>query len=174
LLPFTATTYGAFLPASAVQAHYQFEKTLIKYGWPKQAGLPGQGKILVCIDAVKRIKEKLYNSSSNEYRDIVLAHRIALAVLVHEHFHAAIATALDYDGRPPLGSQRLDYWQKGIALNEALATWAERHFFRHDLEMSEHIENYVRSGVYPSWPYSGAEYIERIYQSGGIPQSADG
>jgi hypothetical protein len=169
IIPVAASTYGVYIPASAELAQSKFEGTLIKYGWPKQAGIPGQGKILICAEATEKIKELLINSGIVDARATDLAHRIALAVLIHEQFHSAVATAIGPDGRPPLGTQQWDSWQEGRALNEALATWAERHFFRKDPEMSEYIGAYINSGVYPAWPYSGANFIEEIYQNGGLP-----
>jgi hypothetical protein len=169
ILPIAASTYGVFLPASAVSAQNQFNQTLSEYGWPKQAGLPGQGKVLVCNDAIQNIREKLVKMRSDETSTASLTDRIALAVLVHEHFHAAIATAIDRDGRLPLGSQRWEDWQEGSALNESLAAWAERHFFRQDREMSTHIDGYIRTGEFPEWPYRGADFIEEVFWRGGLP-----
>jgi len=167
VLPVAASTYGVFLPAYVVSAQFQFEATLTKFGWPKKAGLDGHAKVLICSGAIERIKQMLADSDETKTRD--LARRIALAVLVHEHFHAAVAMAIDRDGRLPVGTQRRDDWQEGGALNEALAVWAERHFFRIDSEMSSHIKAYIKSGNYPNWPYRGADFLEEVFRNEGLP-----
>ncbi len=169
ILPVAATTYGAFLPLESISGQNQFERTLHKFGWPQQACLASQGKVLVCNDAINSISKKLSELGLEEASVTDLADRIALSVLVHEHFHAAIATATGRDGRLPLGSQRWDDWQKGLSLNEALAAWAERHFFRSDPEMLSHIDAFIFAGEYPAWPYHGASFLEEVYRKGGLP-----
>jgi len=169
LLPAIASTYGVFLMGTAASAQVQFQATLTRSNWPKQAALSGQDKVLVCLGAIDRLRQKMQQESLGETKALELSRRFALAVLVHEHFHSALATGIDRNGHTPLGPQRLDEWETATKLNESLAAWVERHFFRQDPEMVDHIDAYIRSGEYPSWPYRGAETIERLYQQGGLP-----
>ena len=48
-----------------------------------------------------------------------LSQSFALSVLVHEHFHAAVATGLDRAGRAAMGALIENDWAKAKALNEA-------------------------------------------------------
>ena len=49
-----------------------------------------------------------------------------------------------------------------------MAAWAERHFFRNNEIMFANVSEYIRSGQYPDWPYSGAEKVEEIYKNQGL------
>jgi hypothetical protein len=169
LLPVAASTYGVYIPASASSGQNQFEQTLTKHGWPLQAGLAGQGKVLVCNDAIDNIRRDLAKLGLDDASATDLSNRIALSVLVHEHFHGAVATATGREGRLPLGSLRWNDWEQASAMNEALAAWAERHFFRKDPEMTLHINAYIHKGEYPTWPYRGADFLEEIHRKGGVP-----
>jgi hypothetical protein len=164
-----AQTYGVFLPADAAAAQQQLEATLSRTGWPPQAAMPGQDKVLVCLRALQRIRERLSDSgrSPNEADD--LAHRLAVSVLVHEHFHSAVARGLDGRGRASLGATRGDAWNKATALNESLAEWTGRHYFRGDSEVLGHIDAHIHQGVYPHWPYAGAAFVEAEFVRGGLP-----
>ena len=98
-----------------------------------------------------------------------MARRFCLSVLVHEHFHAAVATGLDSAGRAALGAEVPERWQAANPLNESLAVWCERHFYRTDPEMLILIDQYITRGTYPTWPYQGGTVIESDYASGGTP-----
>lgn len=124
---------------------------------------------MVCLGAIDRLRDEMQQGSLDETKALELSRRFALAVLVHEHFHSALASGIDRNGHTPLGPQRQDEWETATKLNESLAAWVERHFFRQDPEMLEHIDAYIRSGEYPSWPYRGAETIESVYRQGGLP-----
>ena len=92
-----------------------------------------------------------------------------IATLIHEHFHAILATGTDKQGNASWAAKNWDEWQKGDLLNESLAAWVERHFFRDNETMFANITEYIHSGSYPDWPYSGAERIEEIYKNQGLP-----
>ena len=59
-------------------------------------------------------------------------------------------------------------WERATALNEALAAWFQRHFFRDNLEMFQILTDYIQAGDYPDWPYRGAETVEDIYLQKGM------
>ena len=165
----TVSTHGIYVPSSASDAQAEVARTLSERGWPKDATLPGQHKVLLCMGAIDRFKEKLVEMGSDEGEANALARRFCLSVLVHEHFHAAVATGLDAAGRAALGTEHPERWAKAIPLNESLAVWSERHFFRADPKMLELIDGYVAAGAYPAWPYRGAEIIELFYAAEGTP-----
>jgi hypothetical protein len=48
-----------------------------------------------------------------------VAHQFAASVLVHEHFHSAIANGLDSRGRVSLGSATAEAWAAASSLNES-------------------------------------------------------
>jgi hypothetical protein len=71
---------------------------------------------------------------------------------MHEHFHALPEVGFAPDGRTAPSAVLPGVWERGTALNEALAAWAARHFFREDPWMVERMDEYIRSGDYPVWP----------------------
>ncbi|MEX5635613.1 hypothetical protein [Parafrankia sp. FMc2] len=87
--------------------------------------------------------------------------------LVHEHAHAAIATGLDEHGARAAAAGT-SAWAAGTRLNEALAAWAQAHFYRDNPRMAQECTHYIRSGSHRTWPYRGADILERLYQDGGI------
>ncbi|WP_131803118.1 vWA domain-containing protein [Parafrankia colletiae] len=87
--------------------------------------------------------------------------------LVHEHTHAAIATGLDEHGARAAAAGT-SAWAAGTRLNEALAAWAQAHFYRDNPRMAQECTHYIRSGSHRTWPYRGADILERLYQDGGI------
>lgn len=169
-LSVAASTFGIFIPAGAERVHAQFEQTLQRAGWPVSAGLRGQPKVLVCADARHRLEHEISQKIRVRKRAEDLARRLMAAVLVHEHFHAALAGGLDAQGLPAAAAQDLNEWEQGNALNESLAAWAELHYFREDPEMAEYVTAYIGSGEYPDWPYRGAGTIERFFDHGGLPE----
>ena len=168
-LPAVAATYGVYLPALAVEAQAQFEEAVKRLGWPSRASLPTQDKVLICVGAIRRAEDELRAQGISATEASSLSHRLALSVLVHEHFHSAVARGLDADGQPALGYERSPEWTKAAALNEAFAVWCELHFFRHDSEMTAEINAYISSGDYPQWPYRGGEIVEQFFKQGGMP-----
>lgn len=169
LLNVAVATHGVYVPAFASGAQAKFVRSLKDRGWPEYAALPAQHKILLCMGAVERFEKKLIEMGWDQKAAADLTRRFSLSVLVHEHFHAALATGLDRNGRCPLGVEYPSRWEAAVTLNESLAIWSERHFFRSDPEMLETIDSYISSGNYPMWPYRGGEIIESIFEVGGTP-----
>ncbi|MEX5709324.1 TIR domain-containing protein [Parafrankia sp. FMc6] len=87
--------------------------------------------------------------------------------LVHEHAHAAIATGLDDHGARA-GAAGTPAWTAASRLNEALAAWTQRHFYRRDPRMWDECARYIRSGSLRSWPYRGADVLEERYEAEGV------
>ncbi|WP_026239684.1 toll/interleukin-1 receptor domain-containing protein [Parafrankia discariae] len=87
--------------------------------------------------------------------------------LVHEHAHAAIATGLDDHGARA-GAAGTPAWAAASRLNEALAAWTQRHYYRRDPRMWEECARYIRSGSLRSWPYRGADVLEERYAAEGV------
>jgi hypothetical protein len=168
LVTAAVSTHGIYMPASDKRAQAQLVRSLAQQGWPEQAALNGQHKILLCMSALDRFRSELEaRNDKKEAED--LTRTFGLSVLIHEHFHAAVATGLDRYGKPAMGAENSGRWQSAAPLNESLAVWCERHFFRSDPRMLELIDRYIGSGTYPAWPYRGAEIIESFYLAEGTP-----
>ncbi len=90
------------------------------------------------------------------------------AVLVHEHFHAALAYGLDRLGRIAGSVKSARLWDRGRNLNEALAAWMELHLSREDPWLSARVREWITAGAYPIWPYYGALHLERLYEAQGL------
>jgi hypothetical protein len=163
------STHGIYIPAFASEAQAELVRSLTQRGWAAAAALPGQHKVLLCMGAVERFEEELVEMGWDKDEAHDLARRFCVSVLVHEHFHAAIATGLDQTGRAALGAEHPRRWQTASTLNESLAVWCERHLFRSDPKMLDLIDGYIASGTYPTWPYRGGEVIERFHGTGGTP-----
>jgi hypothetical protein len=169
LLNTAVSTHGIYMPAFASRAEAQFIQFLSQRGWPEKAALSGQHKILLCMRAIERFKENLLKTGLDENKAGEIAQRFCLSVLIHEHFHGAVATGLDQTGRASLGIEHPERWGRASPLNESLAVWCEKQFFRNDPMMLERIDSYITNGTYPSWPYRGGEVIESVYATGGTP-----
>lgn len=169
LVSTAVASHGIYIPAIASRGQAQFARWLAALRWPANAALPGQHKVLLCMNPVERLEEKLIDVGWTADEAHELARRFSLSVLVHEHFHAAVATGLDQSGHPALGAEHLARWDAARPLNESLAVWCELHHFRDDAKMRELIYAYISSGAYPVWPYRGAEAVESIFATGGTP-----
>jgi len=164
-----AHTYGIFANSESENANQYLLKLAKEKNWPEGIALIGNHKILVCIDALERYKSALLEMGLNEQRANQMAAWFIQSVLVHEHFHAIAATGLDKQGGTSWAVTNWDEWHLGNTLNESLAAWMEKHFFRDNDAMFSSIIDYIHSGPYPDWPYRGADKIEEIYQSQGLP-----
>ncbi len=129
--------------------------------------LSGTPAVYVCAAAFERLAGRLREGGMPE--DAVPARAAALltATLVHEHMHAALATGLDRDGLAA-ATAGTGLWAAARSLNEALAAWAQRHFFRDDPGMSGECSRYIAAGDYPAWPYRGADALEAAFTAEGI------
>ena len=81
--------------------------------------------------------------------------------------HAVLATGLDRDGLAA-ATAGTGLWAAAGNLNEALAAWAQRHFFRDDPGMYGECSQYIAAGDYPAWPYRGADALEAAFTAEGI------
>lgn len=169
LVNVAVATHGIYIPRHASTAQTRFARFMADQRWPAGAALPGQHKVLLCVSAIDRFAEGLVQAGLPRDEADEMARRFSVSVLVHEHFHAAVATGLDAGGRGALGADHPDRWVRGSALNEALAVWCERHFFRGDDRMLKLIDDYISDGEYPAWPYRGGETVESFHAAGGTP-----
>src|ERR1700730_10118682 len=96
------------------------------------------------------------------------AARFLFTTLVHEHFHAALATGVDRDGHAPSTAGDHRRWSAGTALNESLATWAQLDAARDEPDLFRDCAEYIATGEYPEWPYRGAQTLERQFQDHGL------
>jgi len=164
-----AHTYGIFANAESESTNQYLLKLARERNWPAGVALTGSHKVLLCTDALKRYKSALLDLGLNEQQADQTAAWFVIAILVHEHFHAIAATGLDKQGRTSWAVNNWNEWQLGNVLNESLAAWMEWHFFRNNDTMVSNITDYIHSGQYPDWPYRGADKIEEIYKSQGLP-----
>ncbi len=165
----TAPTYGIFASAVSERATRYLLELARDRNWPTGIALAGCHKVLLCANAFERYKSALLDLELDPQQADQLAEWFLTATLVHEHFHAVLATGTDKQGNISWAANNWEEWQKGYALNESLAAWVERHFFRDNGTMFAHITEYINSGSYPGWPYLGAEEIEEIYKQNGLP-----
>lgn len=164
----TVPTYGIFANAGCQVAERRLAALARDHGWPQEATLPGCHKVLVCSDAFEKFKADLVDTGETEEQARRMAENFLLSTLVHEHFHAILETGLDERGQVSRAVSDLVLWNKGKTLNEALAAWSQRHFFRDDPTMFDRISEYIRSGDYPNWPYRGADFVQHIFEANGL------
>jgi hypothetical protein len=123
--------------------------------------------VYVCAAAFERLACQLREGGMPEDAVPARAAAFLTATLVHEHMHAALATGLDPDGLAA-ATAGTGLWAGARSLNEALAAWAQRHFFRDDPEMSGECSRYIAAGQYPAWPYRGADALEADFTTEGV------
>jgi hypothetical protein len=127
----------------------------------------GTPAVYVCAAAFERLVTRLREGGMPQNAASARAAAFLTATLVHEHMHAALATGLDRDGLAA-ATAGTDLWAAARSLNEALAAWAQRHFFRDDPGMSGECSRYIAAGDYPAWPYRGADALEAAFTAEGI------
>lgn len=164
----TALTYGIFASAEVDTVTWYLLKVTREQNWPVGLALEGSHKVLLCANAFERYKSELLALGADKQKVDEMAAWFLVATLVHEHFHGIAATGIDQHGKGSWASKDWNEWGKGNSLNESLAAWAERHFFRNNVDMFENVTEYIQSGDYPDWPYRGAEKIEEIYKGQGL------
>lgn len=123
--------------------------------------------ILLCATAFGRLTSALLAEGEPDGRAQERAAALMAATLVHEHAHAAIATGLDQQGLAATAAGT-SLWPAGASLNEALAAWAQRHYYRDDAVLYQECSRYIEAGDYPDWPYRGADTLERLYAVEGL------
>ncbi len=164
----TASTYGIFASAEVETVTRYLLKVTREQNWPAGLALEGSHKVLLCANAFERYKSELLALGADKQNVDEMAAWFLAATLVHEHFHGIAATGIDQHGKSSWAVKDWNEWDKGNLLNESLAAWAERHFFRNNSVMFENISEYIQLGQYPDWPYRGAEKIEEIYKARGL------
>jgi hypothetical protein len=163
-----ASTYGIFASAEVGTVTQYLLKITREQNWPAGLALEGSHKVLLCANAFERYKSELLTLGADKQKVDEMAAWFLAATLVHEHFHGIAATGIDRHGKSSWAAKDWNEWDKGNLLNESLAAWAERHFFRNNAAMFENVTEYIQSGQYPDWPYRGAEKIEKIYMEQGL------
>jgi hypothetical protein len=161
-------TFGIFASARAASVTRRLEERAADRGWPRGLALGGAPKVLLCKNASERYREELEEQGVEPVEARKLAHLFLVSTLIHEHFHGILETGLDRSGDSPTASGSLEEWENANPLNEALAAWSQRHFFRDNPEMFRILSDYIQAGDYPAWPYRGAETIENIYLQRGL------
>ena len=161
---------GAFVSSAAFDANAELLLWAIKQGTMQHATLPETNRVLYCT---KPFDSQIESPSTGRLRRI-----LSQCTLVHEHFHALLETGVSGNARRVKGPENVLAWNHATVLNESLAAWMELHFARrhgHLLGGPEDLKEvrkaqwaYIQCGVYPSWPYRGAEKIEQLYVRDGI------
>jgi hypothetical protein len=151
-----SSTYGVFIPAGSRSPDEKVAGVASAHGVPQALTLPGTARVLLCSEALR--------TEEGDRPEVTAGLR--RCTIVHEQFHAAIATssgsgaalAIDMEAAP---------WVK--AAEEAMAAWVELEFARRRANSGtvDAVIEYVRSGDWPSWYYRGAEIVERAYSSEG-------
>lgn len=165
----TASSYGIFVSANSERATQLLLAFARDRNWPIGIALAGNHKVLLCTKAFDRYKAALKDLDLDSQQADQVARWFLIAIVVHEHTHAILATGIDKQGIVSWAANNWDEWQRGGRLNESLATWVEQHFFRDNQTMFDNITEYIHSGSYPEWPYEGAAKIEAIYKDKGLP-----
>lgn len=161
-------THGIYAPPDASAVDDALQRWALERNIIPALTLPAAPRILLSADAQRRFEERVRSHTPAGIDHHALAVSFRRAVLVHEHFHAAVQTGLDADGTAALGVDARDAWAEAMPLNESLAVWLELHLARDDLVLSELVWGYIRGGSYPAWPYRGAEWIEDRFQVRGM------
>lgn len=161
-------TFGIFVPAGAAAVDRQLFQWAADRGVPRELTLPGQARVLLCLDALPRAVRAFQKQGSAAASD--LARTLQRLVLVHEHAHAVFETGLDEQRRTAPGPGFPDAWDKANALNESLAVWMELEAVRGQAGYEKWVWDYIRGGEYPAWPYRGAEKVERHAAQHKLPR----
>jgi hypothetical protein len=165
LVEASVPAYGIFASARSAAAQERLERMTQAARLSAAMVLPGTNKVLLSVDAVNALTAEL--KAAGEADADRRATDLLRLVLVHEHFHAALAGGLDGQGHVASAGRWPDRWERGAALNESLATWSELHFARNDPWLTARVREYINAGSYPDWPYRGADRVEQIFDAGG-------
>ena len=128
----------------------------------------GTPAVLVCSNAFQRLQTSLRAQGQDDFAASRNAARFLFTTLVHEHFHAALATGIDRDGHAPSTAGDRHRWSAATALNESLAAWAQMDAARDEPDLFRNCADYIATGEYPEWPYRGAQTLEREFQDHGL------
>lgn len=163
-------TYGVFVPANAPAEDDELRRWAAERGLPTELTLPRSPRVIFCANSRDRLEKRIRAVLPEEVNAPELVSVLTRCVLVHEHFHALVETALDEGGHVPRGPTFVEAWRTASGLNEALAAWMELHFVRGQPELEKLVLAYIRAGRFPGWPYAGAEKIEDAYQRGKLDE----
>jgi hypothetical protein len=163
-------TYGIFLPANAPAEDDELRRWAVERGLPTELTLPRSPRVIFCANAREKLEKQIRAALPEGVNVPELVSVLERCVLVHEHFHALVETALDNGGHAPRGPTFAQAWRTASGLNEALAAWMELHFVRGQHALEKLILEYIRAGCFPKWPYAGAEKIEEAYQRGKLDE----
>lgn len=154
-------TYGAFVDGAGRTVNAQLERTIASQHMPPRFALRGVSKVLLCCDAIERLKH-----SSHDNAQLFEALRVCIAA--HEHFHAAMSMTTGM--RAAVSMLPSDMRGLVDGLHEGLAAWVELHLARRrgQQEAYDAVFAYANDGEWPAWPYKAAVELERIYTRDGI------
>jgi hypothetical protein len=163
-----APTYGICVLPGSPGVEGKIAEAASAANWPQAAALPNTTKVLVCRQAVEGLRAELNAAGEPEGEIEAKISGLLCTVLVHEHFHACLAYGLDRFGRAAGAVVSARVWDRGKALNEALAAWIELHFSRDDRWLFDRVTEWVMAGERATWPYRGALALERLYEEKGM------
>lgn len=123
--------------------------------------------VLVCANSFERLADSLRAEGLSDGQARERAEAFLISTLVHEHTHAVLATGLDSQGLAA-ATVGTGLWAAGGNLNEALAAWVQRHFYRSDPATFDECSRYIETDDYPAWPYRGADALEQLFVVDGI------
>jgi hypothetical protein len=165
-------TYGVYLPPNAT-AERGLRRAVTAWGLPPQMTLTGAPRVLFCLGAQQRFEQRIAEGKLSVRPEASRAFQ--RCVLVHEHFHALIATAPGEGCEVPLALRSPDAWAAAAPVDEALAAWMELHLAREtgDDDLRALVMDFIRAGSYPHWPYAMAVQVERLFEEGGLSAVRD-
>jgi hypothetical protein len=167
LVEVTAPTLG-ICALAGTSGEASIRQAIEDAGLPIAMALHGTTKVLICKNAIDRLREGLTKAGESPDTAETRMRGLVRKLLAHEHLHAALAHGLDRRGQIARGARDASDWTKGSALNESLAAWIEIHSTRNDPWLLGRAWEYVNAGKYPLWPYAGAEVVERAYCESGL------
>lgn len=160
-------TYGIYAPPTFRDIDQKLQEWAFQHEIAGQLTLPRTPRILLCLDAYQKIVSQFEQDMTHQEK-AELAAQFQRCLLIHEHFHAILEGGLDNHHSSAIGPLSVTQWQSALGLNEALAAWMELHFARDYPNVKELVLSYIQAGLYPDWPYRGAEQIEKLYQQEGL------
>jgi hypothetical protein len=154
-------TNGIFLSVRAADAERQLSRWAAEHDVPVRFTLPGRDRVLFCAAAIARWCDQLADISADPEEAAERARRLARAIMVHEHLHAALSVTPGDDGLPTAIAQRVA--DDGADMEEAVAAWAQLVDLRDDpLLLSVNIR-WAEHGSWPDWPYAGYRRVAELH-----------
>jgi hypothetical protein len=153
LLATIKPTFGIFSTGQSPQVEAAVAALANAHGVPLELLFPGQPRVMLCLDAQRKLQEGLEADGLGSDDVERLTGKLRRSVLAHEHLHAVLELGLDAEGATPTGPRNRQSWDTATPLNESLAAWVELHAARTEPDIRNLIINYIGSGSYPAWPY---------------------